>query len=220
MDLVRFDALPPSAEPLRGRLRLRASGTLAQGVVVLCHPHPAFGGNMDVWLLPTLSHALAEDGWTVLRFDFRSVEHGVQSADHREELEDLAGAVAYLRTHGFLGPDDRLVMAGWSFGALVSLLYGLDDPQVTDWVGLAPPTQPLGELAMAALPVPRIAQWSARRIAIVGEHDQFFPPSSLGSVSPHQTYVLEHCDHFFFDRDVELAQLLVAALRAPHRDAA
>lgn len=220
MDLVRFHALPPSAEPLRGRLRLRAPGTPTQGVVVLCHPHPAFGGNMDVWLLPTLSHALAENGWTVLRFDFRSVEHGVQSVDHREELEDLAGAVTYLRAQGLLSPDDRLVMAGWSFGALVSLLYGLDNAQVTDWVGLAPPTQPLDELAMAALPIPRIAQWSAQRIAIVGEHDQFFPPSSLDCLAAHQTYVLPHCDHFFFDRDVELAQLLVAALRIPHRDAA
>lgn len=203
-------SIPVGDSHLPGRLR-RAQGE-PRGAVVLCHPHPAFGGNMDVWLLPVLGEALAADGWTVLRFDFRSVRTGVRPGEHHEERADLAAAVNWLRTEGHATPHGRLVLAGWSFGALVALLYGLEDPAVTDWVGIAPAVAPLEQLPMAPVPTERVRAWKARRVVVAGRHDQFFPPESLGAVAPHETHLLDDADHFFFDRDREVAALLVAAL--------
>ena len=170
---------------------------------------------MDVWLLPTLGEALAADGWHVLRFDFRSVRTGVDPRGaedgHAAERADLAAALAFLRQQQLSEP--RLVLGGWSFGALVALLHGLEDAAVTDWVGIAPALGPLPDLPMAPVPVQRVAAWPARRVVIAGAHDQFFPLEGLGVLAPADVRVLADCDHFFFDRDRELAALITEALR-------
>lgn len=201
---------------LRGRLRLAADGAPPQGAAVLCHPHPAFGGNMDVWLLPMLGQALAADGWHVLRFDFGSVRHGVDpdgaANGHAAERADLRAALAFLRQRG-LRDGPRLALGGWSFGALVALLHGLDEPDVTDWVGIAPALGPLPDLPMAPVPADRVAAWRARRVVIAGRHDQFFPAEAMASLDAAELHVLDDCDHFFFDRDRDLAELVTASLR-------
>lgn len=203
--------------------RLRSAGPRADpsavpgaapvGAAVLCHPHPDAGGNMDVWLLPAVGEALATAGWTVLRFDFRSVRDGTLPGGHDRELADLAGAIDFLHESGGWAPPRRLALVGWSFGALVALLHGVDDPRVTDWVGIAPPTVPLAELPMAPVPSARVVAWPARRTVIAGAHDQFFPVEHLDAVHPHVRHILGECDHFFFDRDREIAALVVESLR-------
>lgn len=202
----------PADTTLRGRLRTPPATVVPRGAVVLCHPHPAFGGNMDVWLLPVIGEALAADGWTVLRFDFRSVDGGMRPGEHHEERDDLGAAVAWLRAEGLHDTVARLVVGGWSFGALVALLYGLEDSSVTDWLGIAPATAPLADLPMAAVPTERVRAWPARRVVISGRQDQFFPPSTMGAVDPHETHLLDDADHFFFDRDRQIAALVVEAL--------
>jgi alpha/beta superfamily hydrolase len=196
-----------------GRLRHGAAGVASPGAAVLCHPHPDAGGNMDVWLLPTIGEALAEAGWSVLRFDFRSVRDGARPDGHQRELADLAGAIGFLEDDGAWTPSRRLALIGWSFGALVALLHGVDDPRVTDWVGIAPPTAPLPELPMTPVPEERVAAWSARRTVIAGTHDQFFAVAALDRVHPHVRHVLDDCDHFFFDRDRDVAALVAESLR-------
>jgi alpha/beta superfamily hydrolase len=206
---VSFPSRPAGAE-LRGRLRLPAGAP--RGAAVLCHPHPDAGGNMDVWLLPALAQALAPAGWASLRFDFRSVGRGVQPGPHDEERADLAGAIALLRAEGLIGDDGRLALIGWSFGALVGLLAGLDEPAVTDWIGIAPPTGPLPGLPLAEVPSTRIAAWPARRTVIVGEHEQFFPAETAAVLAPHRVVVIPSADHFFFDLDREISAAVLSAL--------
>lgn len=190
--------------------RVRVPDTTPAGTAVLCHPHPGFGGHMDSWLLPRIAERLAERGWVALRFDFRGVRNGgAVSAGACEEAADLAGACRAARDRAPAGR--RCAVVGWSFGALVGVHHGLRDERVTDWVGIAPPTGPVAGVALPPLPV-GVAAWAARRTAIVGAHDQFFPPASLGVLAPDATAVLEGADHFLFDRDDEVADLVVEAL--------
>src|SRR5688500_11329193 len=121
MDPVsRTVEFPGPRGPLRGRLRIAAPEAPARGVAVLCHPHPAFGGNMDVWLLPVLGEALAADGWHVLRFDFASVRDGMDpdgpANGHAAERADLAAAIAFVRAETTADTSSRLALVGWSFG--------------------------------------------------------------------------------------------------------
>jgi uncharacterized protein len=163
---------------------------------------------MDVWLLPTLAEQLADDGWFVLRFDFRR-----DVGDGHQAVADLAGAVIQARR--LSPPGDRLALIGWSFGALVGLLYGPTDPAVTDWVGIAPPTRPLpagwGAQPLVAIPT-GLGAWSARRVVVVGEHEQFFPAEDAHLMAPAVTRLVAGADHFFFDRDDEVARIVVSAL--------
>ena len=44
-----------------------------RGVVVLCHPHPQFGGTMDNKVVQTLARAFLQLGYRAVRFNFRGV---------------------------------------------------------------------------------------------------------------------------------------------------
>lgn len=200
---VRFHAA--DGVLLRGRLRLPAGRP--HGVAVLCHPHPVFGGHMDVWLLPTIGERLADEGWAVLRFDFRGVGHGGPEGPADDAaVADLTGAVDLV--HRTTATADRCAVVGWSFGALVALHHGLGDPRVTDWVGIAPPTGPTPGVHLPCPPRADIGCWQARRTAIVGDHDQFFPADQVDALAPHEVRILTDADHFLFDRDGEVAGLV------------
>ena len=41
--------------------------------VVMCHPHPLFGGNMDNNVVLAVTSALNDQGFATLRFNFRGV---------------------------------------------------------------------------------------------------------------------------------------------------
>lgn len=205
---IRFAAA--DGAPLRGRLR-RPAGDPA-GLAVLTHPHPDFGGNMDVWLLPTLAERLADDGWATLRFDFRPSAGDDPEHGHPAACRDLAGAVDTL-IGAIGGPGGvPLALIGWSFGALVALLHALGDPRITHWVGIAAPTRPIDSPRLAALPEARVAAWPGHRTVIVGAHDQFFPPDTTALLAPDELLVLEDADHFLFDRDREVADAVAHAL--------
>lgn len=99
---------------------LLPAGLTVQGVAVLCHPHPLFGGTMDNKVVQTLARAFVQCGWRAIRFNFRGVggTEGVHD-DGRGELQDLLAVIE----HHAHGPDGRpvpLALAGFSFGAFVT----------------------------------------------------------------------------------------------------
>ncbi|MBW2140045.1 MAG: alpha/beta fold hydrolase [Deltaproteobacteria bacterium] len=62
--------------------------------------------------------ALADAGWTTLRFNFRGVGQSEGSFDNGVgEAEDLAAAAAYLKENGASQP----LVAGYSFGAAIAV---------------------------------------------------------------------------------------------------
>lgn len=193
---------------LPARLRRPSSHPRATGVAVLCHPHPAFGGSMDVWLLPRLSERLAEAGWVALRFNFRA-----EVGDGRPATPDVAAAVdagVAAAPHAV-----RVALVGWSLGALVALYHGLDDPRVTDWIGIAAPSRAMPPQwpaqPLAAVPI-GLEAWQVHRSIVVGEHEQFFPADDAGAFVPHDVRIVPGADHFFFDRDDEVSQLVLDLL--------
>jgi uncharacterized protein len=205
----------PAGPRLAGRLRTPAGGGTGRAAV-LVHPDPRAGGTMDVWLLAAVSERLAEAGWVVLRFDVRGAGASAgdleqaMAADAAGARADLAGAFALLRRT--VVPLERLAVVGWSFGALLGLLQGPAEPDVTDWVGIAPVTRGLPDLPLPPVPVDRVRTWSAHRTVIVGDSDQFFPADTVDVVAPHAVQVVTQADHFLFDRDDEVADLVAAAL--------
>lgn len=191
--------------------RLRRPAAAAAGAVVLCHPHPAFGGSMDVWLLPTLAERLAANGWVVLRFNFRP-----DVGDGADAVPDVAAAVhaAVAAAEG----GKRVAIVGWSLGALVGLLHGPTDPRVTDWVGIAPPSRPMpdGWAARPLAPVPPgLERWRARRAVVVGSEEQYYPASDAPVFAADNLMIVPGADHFFFDRDDEVAELVATWLGRP-----
>lgn len=95
-------------------LRNRPAGP-ACGVAVVAHPHPLFGGTMHNKVVQTITRALVQAGWEVVRFNFRGVGASAGEYDQgRGELQDLLAVVQQA------APSGPLALAGFSFGAFVT----------------------------------------------------------------------------------------------------
>lgn len=106
--------------------------------VVLCHPHPAFGGTMSTpSLMVGLAEELARRGWRALRFNFRGVgASGGRGQGGLVEQRDVRAACAWLRSRGVR----ELVLVGYSFGALMAAKAIGEGERVAAWVGIGFPT--------------------------------------------------------------------------------
>lgn len=161
----RISLLTADGQTLDGDLRVPASPSAA---AVLCHPHPAYGGDRHNVVVDALFRTLAAGGVAALRFDFRRVpsqgtEAGVaERADVVAAVHRLAAAVEL---------DVPIYLVGYSFGADVALAVG--DDRHAGWAVVAPPFRFSGP----ACP----GQGDDRPVLVVAaEHDQFAPPSWAG----------------------------------------
>lgn len=88
-------------------------------VCVVCHPHPLYGGAMSTKVVYSLASAALQAGALTARFNFRGVGRSEGGFDQaRGETEDTLAVVELLRRQL---PGAPLVLAGFSFGAYVSL---------------------------------------------------------------------------------------------------
>ncbi|MFW9806423.1 MAG: alpha/beta hydrolase [Candidatus Thorarchaeota archaeon] len=92
------------------------------GVVIL-HPHPLYGGNMDNHVVTTLEHVFLEEKLATLRFNFRgtnSSRKGYSSIDGA--VTDALNAIKYLKSNFRL---ENIGIVGYSFGASTALRVAL-----------------------------------------------------------------------------------------------
>ncbi|HUR39679.1 MAG TPA: alpha/beta fold hydrolase [Verrucomicrobiae bacterium] len=104
-----------------GRLELRVSVPAAgpSGVAVICHPHPLHGGTLTNKVTYQLASCALKAGFVAARFNFRGVGKSEGKHDEgRGESDDALAVAEWLR--GQL-PGMPLLLAGFSFGAFVSL---------------------------------------------------------------------------------------------------
>lgn len=180
---------------------------LPWAAVVLCHPHPQFGG--DRWSLVTseLFRLLPAEGVLSLRFDFRGAggSGGEHSGGEGERL-DVQAAVDHLAP--LAPPGGPLVLAGWSFGS--DLALSCTDERLAGWFALAPPLRFGAFDAASADPRPKLLA--------VPEHDQLTPPEVVreraeGWANTEQV-VVEGADHLCAGRTTRVHELLSTFLRS------
>jgi len=88
-------------------------------VAIVCHPLSTDGGTMHNKVVTMTARALRESGATTVRFNFRGVGASEGSFDEgRGESEDLQAVAAWVRAQR---PDAQLWLAGFSFGAYVTI---------------------------------------------------------------------------------------------------
>jgi uncharacterized protein len=201
--LVRF----ASADGLSLEGRLTA-GSHDRGVV-LCHPHPLYGGSMLTPVILTVEAAFQAAGFTTLAFNFRGV--GGSEGSHgegRTEVADVAGALTHLRSA--LGTEARLIaVAGYSFGSHVGGRAAAADPGVGLFLGVAP--------VMARYDYGFLAGVRGRVALVAGAHDEYSDPTRLealaGSLPARPWLRVLPTDHFFTDMLDELASACGEAIR-------
>jgi hypothetical protein len=103
---------------LEGALHLPASSP-APGVVV-CHPHPQYGGDMENNVVMAACNALVDRGFAALRFNFRGVGASDGAFDQGNgERDDARAALKQLLSLPEVD-EKRSGLIGYSFGAMVA----------------------------------------------------------------------------------------------------
>jgi alpha/beta superfamily hydrolase len=168
--------------------------SVSRASVVLCHPHPQYGGTMRSIVVGALFDALPAAGCTCLRFNFRGVERSTGTHDEgRGELLDVQAAVD--TAVGALGPGEPLLLAGWSFGADMTLATA--DARLAAWIGIAPPLRFRTDFGAVAHDV-------RPKLLVLGQHDEFREPASVvdetADWSTTEIEVIAGASHFFVGR--------------------
>jgi len=89
------------------------------GFAVICHPHPLHGGTMLNKVVHTVARACQAHGMATVRFNFRGVGSSGGTYDGgRGEIQDALAVIAWGRARW---PSAPMMLAGFSFGAMVSL---------------------------------------------------------------------------------------------------
>jgi alpha/beta superfamily hydrolase len=189
---------------LEGRL-VAASPKLA---VVITHPHPLYGGDMDNAVVATVAEAYAQQGWSTLRFNFRGA--GRSTGHHEDgfgEQKDVQAAIDYLQNLGF----DRIDLAGYSFGAWVLAGWSRNTGDHCHRILLvAPPVAFIDFDDKTAIP--------GLCNVFTGSLDDLAPPGRISAALHHRhpaarLSVIQGADHSFWGHFQTLQRELAAAIR-------
>ena len=170
----------------------------APGVVV-CHPHPLHGGDMDNNVVMSACESMVSRGVAALRFNFRGAGASEGTFDDGNgERDDVRAALKYLQSLPEIDPK-RLGLIGYSFGGMVAAevasgaLRGL---------ALVSPPLAFGDLRVA---------WGCPAMIIAGDMDALVPPDRLQVLSEApgvEAHVFEGADHSWWGFEDELGEAL------------
>jgi uncharacterized protein len=189
---------------LEARLATPAAST---GGVVICHPHPLYGGDMDNPVVVRVQEVCGGLDLTTLRFNFRGVggSTGVHG-DGVAEQEDARAALDALEKAGGAAP---LAIVGYSFGARIAAAIAQHDTRLAAVGLIAPPLTMYDFASAVGSRVPTLV--------VAGTADPYCPPDGLArltaSVPTLNAVTIEGADHFFFGKLFPLGQAIDAWAR-------
>ncbi len=178
---------------IEGLLSLDKEST--KGGLIICHPHPLFGGNMDNTVVIGIARIAAMWGFTSLRFNFRGVGESTGTfGGGTSERGDVKGAIDYLEEER---KPPVILVAGYSFGAIAGLPVGVDDERIRGLIGVAPPLEMFEFGFLRECPKPKLF--------VCGDRDAICPPSKMEGFfetlsEPKWLRILPGIDHFTYDR--------------------
>jgi len=193
--------IPVEDFTLEGVLHHPLTGGGPRPGVVVCHPHPLYGGDMDNPLVVAVCRALARRGLWALRFNFRGV--GASGGRHTGgpgEVEDAGEALLFLAGREGV-TQGRLGLAGYSFGAGIGAQTAQQEGLVGALALLAPPPGMLEGLHLPPIPI----------LLLAGEADPIAPLPALQALARRlgplcRVEAVPGADHFFWGREGEVAE--------------
>lgn len=195
IDLEQAVTFPAQGEPgisLHGQWLAPSEGEPSR-VLIVCHPHPLYGGNLLNPVVLRVTEAAHRAAWGTLRFNFRGV--GRSTGVHNGglgERNDLRGAVEFVRAHGV----QKIALAGYSFGASVGLAVALEDRPFVGFIAIGRPAArfvPQLQPEEGALTCPTLFMNGAADVLT----DLHWLRKRFGADPLAQWRVIEGADHFF-----------------------
>lgn len=169
-------------------------------VALVLHPHPLHGGTMNNKVTYAMFKALVNQGFSVLRFNFRGVGKSQGEFDDGiGELEDATCAMDWVQDQN---PESGIFwIAGFSFGAWIAMQLMMRRPEIMSFISVSPPANKYDFSFLSPC--------TASGLIVQGSKDTIVPekyPASLADKLTMQKNidieykVVDNADHFFRDQ--------------------
>ncbi|UCD09950.1 MAG: prolyl oligopeptidase family serine peptidase [Dehalococcoidales bacterium] len=173
--------------------------------VVVAHPFPPMGGTMHNGVVTAIWQSLASGGIAALRFNFRGT--GKSEGSFNEgvgERDDVRAALAVAFTTEGIDAN-RVGLAGYSFGAMMSVPVALRDERIRC---LAVVSAPLSEDNWN-----KLDEYGKPHLVVVGEKDDMVPMDlfrrQMGKESDFGKYhIVTGGDHGLFGHEEEIGKVV------------
>ena len=168
--------------------------------VVICHPHPLHGGNMDNNVVLALALGLVDEGFVTLRFNFRGV--GGSEGEHTEgknEHQEVLGALELIKA--WPDTNTKTGLAGYSFGTSVILGHSELYPEADAIALVSPPFRAVEGSPLKESKVPSLI--------VTGDRDKLVDSTQLDAELASFEHAPEFklfdgVDHFWYGQESRL----------------
>jgi alpha/beta superfamily hydrolase len=197
----------PSDELLLEGILATPQGDGPFPAVIVCHPHPLYGGSMDNNVVNGLFEALVQASFVSFKFNFRGVGESQGEADQgMGEQTDAAAAISFLSELKEVD-GNRIGLAGYSAGAGFALPVGSSDARIKALAAVSPPLDMFDFGFLKGCPKPKFL--------ISGDKDDLISAEQFlefcGNLAePKECQTVEGADHFWWEHESRLAARVTA----------
>jgi len=177
-------------------------------VALVLHPHPLYGGTMNNKITYNLYKAFANNGYSVLRINFRGVGKSQGKFDNGiGELMDITAVINWLHDQNMEATD--FWIAGFSFGAWIALQTVMRRPEIENYILVAPPA--------SKYDFNFIVPCSASGLIIQGEKDEITKEQDSARLAEKLSardgaeiayQMVPNADHFFKEQMPEFEEVV------------
>lgn len=175
--------------------------------VIVCHPHPLYGGSMDNNVVNCLCSALNAESLISFKFNFRGV--GRSEGDFGDGAggeEDVSSVISFITTLSEVDPE-RVGIIGYSAGAAFGLPVACEDPRIKTLGAISPP--------LSMFDFGFLKGCDKAKFLISGSRDDFTPIDRFVELcqdlpDPKEFDFIDGADHFWWGYETELARKAAA----------
>lgn len=175
--------------------------------VIVCHPHPLYGGSMDNNVVCNISETLTQASLASFKFNFRGV--GGSQGEFGQgigEREDVEAAISFVSTVKEVD-SKRIGLAGYSAGAGFAFPVGFNDDRIRALAAVSPPLPMFDFDFLKNCPKPKLL--------ISGSRDDLISINQFlefcqNLPEPKECEGIEGADHFWWGYESRLAAKVTA----------
>lgn len=193
-----------------GRLegRYQHTKTESNRIAIVLHPHPQYGGTMNNRIVYDMFYTFLNQGFSVLRFNFRGAGRSQGEFDAGVgELADAAAALDWLQS---MNPTaSECWIGGASFGAWVGMQLLMRRPEIHGFISVAPPANMYDFTFLAPCP--------SSGLIVHGSDDAVAPEADAAKLVARlhaqkgitiDYEIVEGANHFFDEKNDELNSVI------------
>ncbi len=169
--------------------------------ILICHPHPLFGGNFNSNVVSAVFNGLKDNNMSCMKFNFRGVGFSTGShTDGEGEISDAAACLDYLMKEKKY---TELIVCGYSYGAAIGCSAAVMFNNVLGYIAISFPWDLMGG------DYKNLTQTNKPKLFIQGDMDQIAYYSNFDThfnfyKEPKIKLVIKGADHLYVGHESEV----------------